>query len=138
MARELYRKCGVKHRMTTPYHPQANGMIEHLNRTTGEMILKMMREENKQKDMGKLFSHNCFCYKNFKICIDKLWANNGYDWEEGKNTHRCDRWNRHWCIQATRHDMWENGYVVQLHNQREISFAHRNMRFYIWRCRSSH
>ena len=25
-------------------------MIEHLNRTTGEMILKMMREQNKQKD----------------------------------------------------------------------------------------
>ena len=42
VARELYRKCGVKHRITTPYHPQANGMIEHLNRTTGEMILKMM------------------------------------------------------------------------------------------------
>ena len=25
-------------------------MIEHLNRTTGEMILKMMQAENKQKD----------------------------------------------------------------------------------------
>ena len=50
MASELYKKCGVKHRITMPYHPQANGMIEHLNRTTGSMILKMMREENKQKD----------------------------------------------------------------------------------------
>ena len=46
MARELYKKCSVKHRITTPYHPHANGMIEHLNRTTGEMILKMMQEEN--------------------------------------------------------------------------------------------
>ena len=50
VARELYRKCGVRHRITTPYHSQANGMIKHLNRTAGEMILKMMQEENKQKD----------------------------------------------------------------------------------------
>ena len=50
MARELYKKCGVKHRIMTPYHPQANGIIEHLNRTTGEMIFKMMQAENKQKD----------------------------------------------------------------------------------------
>ena len=42
MARELYKKCGVKHGITMLYHPQANGMIEHLNRTTGDMILKMM------------------------------------------------------------------------------------------------
>ena len=41
MARELYNKCGVKHCIMTLYHPQANGMIEHLNRT-GEMILKIM------------------------------------------------------------------------------------------------
>ena len=50
MARELYKRCGVKHRIMMPYNPQANGMIEHLNRTTGEMILKMMQAENKQKD----------------------------------------------------------------------------------------
>ena len=50
MASELYKKCGVKHKITMPYHPQANGMIECLNRTTGSMTLKMMREENKQKN----------------------------------------------------------------------------------------
>ena len=48
--KELYKKCGVRHHITTPYHLQANGMIEHCNRTTSEMILKMISSENKQRD----------------------------------------------------------------------------------------
>ena len=34
--------------------------------------------------------------------------------------------------------MWGNGNVVKYHNPRELSFACRNVRFYIWRCRSSY
>ena len=72
MARELYKRCGVKHRIMTPYHLQANGMIEHLNRTTGEMILKMMQAKNKQKDWVDYLPTVCFCNKNFKAFINKL------------------------------------------------------------------
>ena len=81
MARELYKKCGVKHRITTPYHPQANGMIARLNRTTGEMILKMMREENKQKDWVNYLptvvfavrtsKHSSTNYEPFMVMIGK-------------------------------------------------------------------
>ena len=49
VSKELYKKCGVRHRITTPYHLQANGMIECCNRTS-ELILKMISSENKQRD----------------------------------------------------------------------------------------
>ena len=66
MARELYKKCGVRHRITTLYHPQANGMIECLNRTTGEIILKMMRKENKQKDWVNYLPTSAFAIRSSK------------------------------------------------------------------------
>ena len=50
VSKELYKKCGVRHHIMTPYHPQANGMIKCCNRTTSEMILKMISSENKQRD----------------------------------------------------------------------------------------
>ena len=65
MVRELYKKCGVKHRITTPYHPQTNGMIEHLN-STGEMILKVMRKENKQKDWVNYLPTVAFAIRTLK------------------------------------------------------------------------
>ena len=50
VSKELYKKCGVRHCIMMPYHPQANGMIERCNCTTSEMILKMISTERKQKD----------------------------------------------------------------------------------------
>ena len=50
LSKEMYKKFGVNLRLTTPYHPQANGMTEWTNRTTSQMILKMLRENNKQQD----------------------------------------------------------------------------------------
>ena len=50
LSKEMYKKLGVNLRLTTPYHPQANGMIEWTNRTTSQMILKMLHKNNKQQD----------------------------------------------------------------------------------------
>ena len=50
LSKEMYKKLGVNLRLTIPYHPQANGMIEETNRTTSQMILKMLHENNKQRD----------------------------------------------------------------------------------------
>ena len=50
LAKELFKRCRVHHHIMTPYHPQANGMVERMNRTTSEMILKMLKAERKQKD----------------------------------------------------------------------------------------
>ena len=48
VSKELYKKCGMRHHIMTPYHPQANRMIERCNHTTSEMILKMISSERKQ------------------------------------------------------------------------------------------
>jgi transposase InsO family protein len=38
--KELFRLSGVKHRITSAYHPQANGLVERQNRTTLACIMK--------------------------------------------------------------------------------------------------
>ena len=50
LSKKMYKKLGVNLRLTKPYHLQANGMIEQTNRTTSQMILKMLCENNKQQD----------------------------------------------------------------------------------------
>ena len=47
--RELTQFLGVKHLRTTPYHPQANGMIERWHRTLKSAIMA-----HKSKDWCKL------------------------------------------------------------------------------------
>ena len=48
LSKEMYKKLGVNLRLTTPYHPQTNGIIELTNRRTSQMILKMLHKNNKQ------------------------------------------------------------------------------------------
>ena len=47
LSKEMYKKLGVNLRLTTPYHSQANGMIEQTNRTTSQMIVKMLCKNKK-------------------------------------------------------------------------------------------
>ena len=32
ISKEFYSRCNVAHRITSPYHPAANGLMERLNR----------------------------------------------------------------------------------------------------------
>ena len=38
IAQELNSRAGCTHRVTSPYHPQANGLVERLNRTTTDRL----------------------------------------------------------------------------------------------------
>ena len=38
IAWELNKRIGCTHRITSPYHPQANGLVERLNRTTTDRL----------------------------------------------------------------------------------------------------
>ena len=55
----LLEMCGTKQRITSAFHPQANGLCEHLNRSTQETLAKTMTEEKDWVDMipTVAFSH---------------------------------------------------------------------------------
>src|SRR5271170_406560 len=41
--KELMIRFGTKHRFSTPYHPQTNGLVERFNRTLCESIAKLVK-----------------------------------------------------------------------------------------------
>jgi transposase InsO family protein len=45
---ELCQKYQTKHRFTSAYRPQTNGMVERFNRTIGECIAKLVQDNNKE------------------------------------------------------------------------------------------
>lgn len=57
---ELFHLTGTKQRVTTAYHPQANGLVERQNRTIKNCLLKVLRDNNKKWPyilQGVLFAH---------------------------------------------------------------------------------
>ena len=47
---KAYVRCNVAHRITSPYHPAANGLVERLNRTTTEMMVKGLNKQDDRPD----------------------------------------------------------------------------------------
>ena len=45
--RALLKKYGVHHRVTTPYHPQANGQVEVRDREVKNILKKIIRPNDK-------------------------------------------------------------------------------------------
>jgi hypothetical protein len=61
---QLCAKFQVKHRLTSPYRPQTNGMIERFNRTLGECIAKLINDNDKEWD--EYISSVLFAYRTMK------------------------------------------------------------------------
>jgi hypothetical protein len=50
LIKELCEKGEIRHRLTSPYRPQTNGMVERFNRTIGESLAKMTSNPEKEWD----------------------------------------------------------------------------------------
>ena len=57
ISKELYKRTGITHRLTSSFHPWVNGLVEHMNRTTTATLKKIMQDGiHTQKDWPKLLS----------------------------------------------------------------------------------
>ena len=49
--KHFYRDWGIRHLVTSPYHPQANGQVEKFNRTLGERLSILATKYEKEWDI---------------------------------------------------------------------------------------
>lgn len=59
--RQVYRLLDSRGLRTTPYHPQADGLVENYNRTLKSMLRKFISE--KDKDWDRWLPYLMFAYR---------------------------------------------------------------------------
>jgi len=64
----LCKKFEIKHKLSSPYHPQTNGLVERFNRTLCESLAKVSENEN---DWDKHIESVLFAYRTTKHSTTK-------------------------------------------------------------------
>ena len=71
LARYLYEKTGVTHHITSPYHPWANGLVEHLNQMTTDRLKMLIEEQTDWVDclqtVAWVHRLNTHCSTNYEL-----------------------------------------------------------------------
>ncbi|GFO01730.1 Pol polyprotein [Plakobranchus ocellatus] len=92
---ELYRLTGVKQRITSPYHPQANGLVERSNRTIQDMMMELFSDaslvDNTRRQLAKSTPGHSFCASNKQTCFHKVHSVFLTIWERAQTASRVDR-----------------------------------------------
>lgn len=66
---KLFQKFRTEHRVTTAYHPQANGLVERYNQTLQRSLVKLVNDEQNNWDEfldGVLFAYRTAVQKSTK------------------------------------------------------------------------
>ena len=61
VSEHLFRLTGTKHKITSAYHPQTNGLCERMNQTLEKALLKMVNE--KQNNWDDFIDPILFAYR---------------------------------------------------------------------------
>ncbi|CAB4405850.1 unnamed protein product [Rhizophagus irregularis] len=78
MMEELVERCGINHRLSTPYRPQTNGLVERFNKTLCEGLAKL-GEGNCDKNIPSIL----FAYRTKKQSSTKIKPFYGNIWKRG-------------------------------------------------------
>jgi hypothetical protein len=69
MIAKLMEKFEIKHLLSTPYHPQMNGLVERFNRTLCESLAKLALKTN---DWDLFIAPTLFAYRTSKQSTTKI------------------------------------------------------------------
>ena len=74
----MYEKTGVTHHIMSPYHPQANGLVEHLNQTTTDQLKTLIEQQTDWVDclqtvawIHRSSTHSSTNYKPIRMLIGR-------------------------------------------------------------------
>ena len=58
ISKELYSRCNLAHHITSSYHPAVNGLMERLNRTMTDMMIKGLDQQEDWPDFVQTCAWN--------------------------------------------------------------------------------
>ena len=78
VTRELFKMCGIKHRIITCYHPQSNSIVEKINSTVLTLLRKYAQDQT--KSWVTLLRYATFIYNKYSSSVDTRDTAKSFTW----------------------------------------------------------